>query len=441
MATIRLSENIAKPYQKLYNDKVHTEQCITTGRAGAKSSFLGIKSVHQIIDEPCAVVIMRKRHNKLRKTVYKEAIRAIRRLGLKPSVHFKCTVSPMQITYLKNGSTIYFTGNDNVDDTKGLIDDKFTIKYVAVDELTEFFDQGDGEDELQNIKATFVRGNDEHFTMLYLFNPPKNPKAPVMKWLESMKERPNFVHVHADYRDIPPKWLGKILIEEAEILKQYDEKMYKWLWLGLSIGLDDVIYYMFDEHKHVKPFVKQSLGHLGIGIDVGHLNATTYEAFGLNIRDRKVKGVAEYYHSGRESGKQKSPSEYAQDFKDFVNHVETITSQRVLFCVIDPSAAGLAEEISRVMGKGFKIVKANNAVSKGISRVQKLLSFLVIEYGDTQKHLIEEKSLYMWDEKSIERGEERPLKQNDHCMDAERYYIMAIWQYIVRLLPILTDKE
>lgn len=439
--TVRLSKNIAKPYHKLFNDTKHTDQCITTGRAGAKSSFLGIKSVHMIISEPCAVVIMRKRHNKLRKTVYKEAIRAIRRLGLNPNKHFKCTVSPMQITYLKNGSTIYFTGNDNVDDTKGLIDDKFPIAYVAVDEVTEFFDQGDGEEELQNIKATFVRGNDKRFMMLYLFNPPKNPKAPVMKWLDSMKERPNFIHIHTDYRFIPKEWLGKILIEEAEILKQYDEKMYRWLWLGECIGLDDVIYYMFDSLHHVKKFKKQSLGHLGIGIDAGHLNATTYQAFGLNIREKKIKGVDEYYHSGRDTGKQKSPSEYAQDFKEFVKHVETITGQRVLFCVIDPSAAGLAEEISRVMGRNFKIIKANNTVAKGISRVQKLLSFLALEYSDTQGHLIEEKSLYMWDEKSIERGEEKPLKQNDHCVDAERYYIMAIWQHVVKLLPILKDKE
>lgn len=441
MTEIRLSDNIAPPYSPLFNDKLHTDQCITTGRAGAKSSYMAIKTIYSIISSECAVVVMRKRHNKLRKTVYKECLRAIRRLGLDPSKDFKCTVSPMQITYLENGSTIYFTGNDNIDDTKGLIDDKYPIKLVVIDELTEIFEQGDGDDEIQNIKATFVRGNDDYFTTLYLFNPPKNPKAPVMKWLTEMKVRPNFKHVHTDYRYIPPKWLGKILIQEAELLKEYDDKMYRWLWLGECIGLDDVIYYMFDEDRHIKKFSRTSLAHVGIGVDYGQMNATTFEAFGVDIRNKKVRGITEYYHSGRESGKQKSPSEYAQDFKKFVKHVETITGQRVLFCVIDPSAAGLREEISRVMGPNFKLVKADNSVAKGISRVQKLYSFNFLELDPSQEHLIEENSLYTWDEKSIERGEEKPIKENDHCQDAKRYYIMAIWKHVVRLLPVLKERE
>ena len=60
---------------------------------------------------------MRKFHNKLYKTVYKEFLRAIKRLGISKK-KFKITKSPMQITYKKNGNTIYFTGNDSIDDTK-----------------------------------------------------------------------------------------------------------------------------------------------------------------------------------------------------------------------------------------------------------------------------------------------------------------------------------
>ena len=47
----------------------------------------------------------------------------------------------MEIRYLKNGNTIYFTGNDSIDDTKGMIDENKPIKLVILDELTEFFDK------------------------------------------------------------------------------------------------------------------------------------------------------------------------------------------------------------------------------------------------------------------------------------------------------------
>ena len=70
----------------------------------------------------CSEVVIRKRHNKLRKTIYKEIKRAIKRLGI-PESKFKITVSPMEVTYKPNGNTIYFTGSDSIDDTKGIIDE------------------------------------------------------------------------------------------------------------------------------------------------------------------------------------------------------------------------------------------------------------------------------------------------------------------------------
>lgn len=83
--------------------------------------------------------------------------------------------------------------------------------------------------------------------MLYLYNPPKNPNAPVVVWTRKMEQRPDCVHVHVDYRDVPPEWIGRKLLESAEILRQVDERQWRWLWLGQSIGVDELIYYMFSE--------------------------------------------------------------------------------------------------------------------------------------------------------------------------------------------------
>ena len=182
---IRLSDLIIPKYYSTFNTS-EAHKIFTSGRAGTKSSRGGIKAVNSIVeDDNCSVVVIRKFHNKLKKTVFKEVLRAIDRLGLDKS-DFKITVSPMEVKYLPNGNTIYFTGNDSIDDTKGMIDEEKPIKLVIVDELTEFFDKGDGADELANIEATFIRGNDDLFTMEYYFNPPRNPKAPIMEWLNTM---------------------------------------------------------------------------------------------------------------------------------------------------------------------------------------------------------------------------------------------------------------
>lgn len=442
-AIVRLSDLIIPKYHANFNDIIHTHQIYTSGRAGTKSSRGALRAVRRIIDKkPGSVVIMRKFHNKLKKTVFNECKRAITRLKLNKK-QFKITVSPMQITYLPTGNTIYFTGNDSIDDTKGMIDEDRPIVLVELDELTEFFDKGDGEDELQNIEATFIRGNEEEFVMEYYFNPPKNPKSEIMQWLNKMKLRNDCIHVHTDYRDVPESWLGKKLIQTADILKKLDEKMYNWLWLGLCTGIDELIYYMFDESIHVQECAKEhykNMQELYIGVDYGQMNATTYECFGIDYKEKCVRGVDEYYYSGRDTGKQRAPSEYAQDFKTFKEHVELETGLKVRYAFIDPSAKGLQEEIRRICTDVI-IKDAKNDVPIGISRVQKMLSFQRLFISPKQEHLIDEEYKYEYDEELLDKGKEVPIKKNDHCQDALRYLIMGIWKLIKRLLPMIEEGD
>ena len=97
---------------------------------------------------------------------------------------------------------------------------KKTYQTCYLDELTEFFERGQGEDEISNIEATFVRGNDDEFCMEYYFNPPKNPNASIFKWVKKMEKRSDCIHIHVDYRDVPEKWLGKKLIQSAMEMKK-----------------------------------------------------------------------------------------------------------------------------------------------------------------------------------------------------------------------------
>lgn len=439
----RISDLIIPAFWDAFNDTEHTHKILTSGRAGTKTSEAAIETIFKIVSmDECSAVVIRKRHNKLRKTVYKEIKRAIKRLGI-PESKFKITVSPMEITYKPNGNTIYFTGSDSIDDTKGIIDESKPIKLVLLDEVSEFFTDGEGEDELQNIEATFIRGNAEGFQMLYLFNPPKNPNAPVMVWLRKMQKRPDVLHVHVDYRDVPASWLGAKLIEAAEILRSIDERQWRWLWLGLCIGVDEVIYYMFGE-KNIHRTDEVAFPIIGIGVDYGQQNATTYQAAGLNMAAHRLEGLTEYYHSGRETGTQKSPSDYAKDFVEFCDDLHETYNCSTFYVYIDPSAQGLQEEIKRASrNRGYTVLirNAENDVALGISRVQKLLTFGMLFVDPSQEHAVEEFGVYEYDKKSIEKGHEVPVKMNDHCMDAIRYLVMGLWSKVKYFLPVQDEKE
>jgi PBSX family phage terminase large subunit len=376
---VRISEIIIPKYQKIFNNTKIKHIILTSGRAGTKSSYAAIRADYQILADPHgSVVVLRKHHNKLRKTVYKEMLRGINRLKV-PKTAFKITKSPMEITYKKHGTTIYFSGSDGIDDTKGIIDEDKPIKLVILDELTEFFDDGEGEDELTNIEATFVRGNSSGFQMIYLYNPPKNPNAEINQWCKKMEKRSDCIHIHTDYRDVPAGWLGQDLIDSAEEMLKSDPKMYRWMWLGELTGVDDLIYYMFKPKNHIydpSKYVKESkeaIGEIGIGVDYGQQNATVFEAAGIDYENQLLRGLKEYYHSGRETGRQKSPSDYAKDLKQFCDELEKEYNRVVSYIFIDPSAAGLIEEVRRQLPH-ISIVLARNDVKLGISRVQKLLS-------------------------------------------------------------------
>lgn len=438
---VRISDIIIPKYLPIFNDKTVKHIILTSGRAGTKSSFAAIKADYQIVsDDHGSVVVLRKHHNKLRKTVYKEMLRGINRLQI-PKNRFRITKSPMEITYKKNGSTIYFSGSDGIDDTKGIIDEDKPIKLVIIDELTEFFDDGEGDDELSNIEATFVRGNSSGFQMIYLYNPPKNPNAPINKWCKKMEQRDDCIHIHTDYRDVPEEWLGQDLINSAEAMKKSDLKMWRWVWGGESIGIDELVYYMFSSEKHtydsdaLSEEPKEAMGEIGVGVDYGQQNPTVFEAFGIDCEIQALRGLKEYYHCGRTEGKQKSPSEYAKDLKKFCDEIEEEYKRVVSYIFIDPSASGLIEEVRRQIPH-IDIIPAKNDVKLGISRVQKFLSFGKLLISTKQKWLIHEMGLYQYDEKSIERGKEEVVKINDHAEDACRYNLMGMWREVVYMLPV-----
>lgn len=440
---IKISDIIIPKYMPLFNDSRHKHIILTSGRAGTKSSYAGVRSIYQIASDPSgSVVVLRKRHNKLRKTVYKEMIRGINRLQISKSC-FDIGKSPMEIRYKKYGTVLYFSGSDGIDDTKGIIDEDKPIKLVILDELTEFFDDGEGEEELANIEATFVRGNKGGFQMIYLYNPPKNPNAPINQWCKKMEQRPDCIHIHTDYRDVPVDWLGEDLLASAEVMKQTDPKMYRWTWLGEPIGVDELIYYMYSEKNRYKP-ENEHYQIIGIGVDYGQQNATTYQPFGLNLEKKRLEGLKEYYHSGRETGKQKSPSEYARDFISLTDELHEQYKCSIFYVYIDPSAAGLSEEIKRQAANcdyQITIKKAENDVKVGIQRTQKCLSYGILTVSPMQPKLDWELGLYEYDKKSIEKGKEEPVKENDHACDALRYCIMGLWTKLKYFMPRADQKE
>lgn len=203
----------------------------------------------------------------------------------------------------------------------------------------------------------------------------------------------------------------------ARYRAMYTGVFYKRYILGLWCAADGLIYDMFDKAKHVVIQIKETLlPKRYVSCDYGTQNATVFLLW-----QRGESGtwycIREYYYSGRDESKQKTDIQYVEDLKQFLGGIKPTA------VVVDPSAASF---IAQLKQSGFRVKKAKNDVLDGIRFVGTQLNFGKIRFLDSCENTIKEFSSYTWDEKAVDRGEDKPVKEYDHAMDAVRYFCYTI---------------
>ena len=200
---------------------------------------------------------------------------------------------------------------------------------------------------------------------------------------------------------------------------------------GQWVVAEGIIYEMFDHDKHtIEKKNMPGMTRYWVACDYGTSNATTFLLFGLGI-DGRLYVMDEYYHSGRNE-KKKSPSKYAKDFWQWIQK-NNLNPSATEYIFIDPSAEGFILELYNNAPHKWKnkIAQADNNVKAGIELVSSIIDNDLLRVSKTCENTLKEFTAYAWDEKASDRGEDIPLKTNDHCMDPVRYCANGtrmIWQ-------------
>ena len=231
MTTCRISEIISPAFyesHRLIREEAITEDVETGGRGSAKSSFCGTEVVLAIVRHPeCHAAVFRQKENTLRKTVYPQILKSISLLGLK--VKFKCTVSPMECTFLPTGQKIIFAGLDDPDNMKSITP---TFGYIGVGWFEEL-DTFQGQEQIRKVEQSIFRGG-PYKLCLKSFNPPAMARNWANQYAREAKKGKR-VH-HSTYLTTPPAWLGPAFLEDAEYLKATNETAYRHEYLGEIVG-------------------------------------------------------------------------------------------------------------------------------------------------------------------------------------------------------------
>lgn len=202
----------------------------------------------------------------------------------------------------------------------------------------------------------------------------------------------------------------------------YSGVFYRRYILGEWVSADGLIYDMWDDDQNtftLNEELKQRLKSCTryIAVDYGTVNPMVF----LDCYDdgKTIYIANEYYYDSRANmgRRQKTDSEYANDFDNFVGRDRSVT------VVMDPSAVSFRTELRN---RGYHVREANNDVIDGIRRVSTMILKRYLKVEKKCSAFLREVSGYIWDEKAILHGEEKPVKVGDHAMDATRYLINTV---------------
>lgn len=182
--------------------------------------------------------------------------------------------------------------------------------------------------------------------------------------------------------------------------------------LGKWVKAEGLIYPFFNEDCETDEIILPGTPgwDFFVSCDYGTLNPCAMLLWAVNEREKRAVVMDEFYYSGRGQDGPKTDAEY---YGDLVNLTGLYKIDSV---VIDPSAASFITEIRKHYL--YSVRKGDNDVVEGIRCTGTMLKNGRVKVNKRCKNLIQEFGLYVWDEES---NSDRPIKENDHAMDALRY--------------------
>lgn len=205
---------------------------------------------------------------------------------------------------------------------------------------------------------------------------------------------------------------------KEELARQFKGRYRAMYIYGLRTAAEGVIYDGFSRETMVySGTMDLSACRKYIACDYGTVNPCVFLECAYSD-DGVVYVMREYRWDSRAEMSQKTDEQYVEDMIKFAGKPEE--SEHTI--IVDPSAASF---IAALKLAGYMVIDGKNDVLPGIRRVSSLFALNRIKIHESCRGLIEELEMYAWDEKAAERGEERPLKTNDHAPDALRYFCMT----------------
>ena len=215
--------------------------------------------------------------------------------------------------------------------------------------------------------------------------------------------------------------LSKRYIEELKRVNRKSQVNYKRNILGQWVIAEGVIYDSFDERIHVfHDDLTETFDEINICCDYGVSTVTTFGVMGI-VKDTKQGNryylQEETYYDATQKGVTQSDSDRVNDILRLQNKYG-LDRKSTLFLPHD--AASLKAQCRKDKRIRMKVRTYAPDTYKDINRIQDLFNTERFFIHESCKNSITQAQTYCWDTRAQQRGEDKPLKVDDHCPDMWR---------------------
>lgn len=394
---VHLPSIVGKHYGEFWRFKGRYK-AVKGSRASKKSSTQSLKVITEIIENPnINWLVVRKVERTLRDSCYAQLKWAIHRL--KVDNFFKCSTSPLEITYKPTGQKILFRGLDDPLKVTSITVEVGSLCRLWIEEAYEITSE-DAFDRLDEsirgqlpkgmyhqVVLTFNPWSDRHWLKKRFFDEPsKNVLAMTTNYMcnEFLSEADLvlFEEMKKNPRRYRTAGLGEWGIVEGLVYENWEERV-------------------FDVHEiSIRPNVRSAFG-----MDFGYVNDPSTLFCGLvDTVAREIYVFDEMYEKGMSN----------EDIKERVSEMG-YSKERIKADSAEPKSIAYLRKAGLTRIRAAK--KGPDSIRAGISIIQ---DYKIIIHPRCV-NFITEISNYTWDKDKFDNAINKPIDDFNHLMDAMRY--------------------
>lgn len=394
---VHLPSIVGKHYGEFWRFKGRYK-AVKGSRASKKSSTQSLKVITEIIENPnINWLVVRKVERTLRDSCYAQLKWAIHRL--KVDNFFKCSTSPLEITYKPTGQKILFRGLDDPLKVTSITVEVGSLCRLWIEEAYEITSE-DAFDRLdESIRGQLPKGM--YHQVVLTFNPWSD-----RHWLKKRF----FDEPSKNVLAMTTNYMCNEFLSEADLVlfeeMKKNPRRYRTAGLGEWGIVEGLVYenweeQVFDVHEiSIRPSVRSAFG-----MDFGYVNDPSTLFCGLvDTVAREIYVFDEMYEKGMSN-------------EDILSKVSEMgySKERIKADSAEPKSIAYLRKAGLTRIRAAK--KGPDSIRAGISIIQ---DYKIIIHPRCV-NFITEISNYTWDKDKFDNAINKPIDDFNHLMDAMRY--------------------